>query len=96
MALEQIVHGLNLDLAWEYATEIQYAQHSSMLKGAAYFEVAEELEEQSRDEFGHAIVLSQLIQYLGSIPTTKVAHRRNRTRNSFRFFAVGVVLTTFH
>ncbi len=72
-AIEQIVHGLNLDLAWEYAAGIQYAQHASMLKGAAYFAVAEELEEHSKDEFGHAIVLSELIQYLGGIPTTQVA-----------------------
>lgn len=71
--LEQIVHGLNLDLAWEYAAGIQYAQHASMLKGAAYFAVAEELEEHSKEEFGHAIVLSELIQYLGGIPTTQVA-----------------------
>ncbi|SFA47376.1 bacterioferritin [Parageobacillus thermantarcticus] len=72
-AIEQIVHGLNLDLAWEYATGIQYAQHASMLKGAAYFAVAEELAEHSKDEFGHSIVLSELIQYLGGIPTTQVA-----------------------
>ncbi|PZE22200.1 ferritin-like domain-containing protein [Paenibacillus xerothermodurans] len=72
-ALEQIVHGLNLDLAWEYAAGIQYAQHASLLRGAAYFAVAEELQEHSKDEFGHAIVLNELIQYLGGIPTTRVA-----------------------
>lgn len=72
-ALEQIIHGLNLDLAWEYAAGIQYTQHASMLNGAAYFAIAEELEEHANDEFGHAIVLSKLIQYLGGIPTTQVA-----------------------
>lgn len=72
-ALEQIVHGLNLDLAWEYAAGIQYTQHASMLKGAAYFAIAEELEEHAKDEFGHANELSVLIQYLGGVPTTQVA-----------------------
>ncbi|MBP3041683.1 ferritin-like domain-containing protein [Bacillaceae bacterium Marseille-Q3522] len=72
-ALEQIVNGLNLDLAWEYAAGIQYAQHASLLKGAAYFAVAEELAVHSKDEFGHALELSELIQYLGGIPTTQVA-----------------------
>ncbi|MBL3647389.1 ferritin-like domain-containing protein [Bacillus vallismortis] len=72
-AIEQIVYGLNLDLAWEYAAGIQYAQHASLLKGAAYFAVAEELQEHSQDEFGHAVVLNELIQYLGGIPTTQVA-----------------------
>ncbi|RYM06631.1 ferritin-like domain-containing protein [Sporolactobacillus sp. THM7-7] len=72
-ALKQAVDGLNLDLAWEYAAGIQYAQHAAMLSGAAYFAVAEELEEHSKEEFGHATELSVLIQYLGGIPTTQVA-----------------------
>ncbi len=80
-ALEQIVHGLNLDLAWEYAAGIQYAQHASMLSGAAYFAVAAELEEHSKDEFNHAIELSKLIQYLGGILTTQVAPRATSRNN---------------
>ncbi|MFT4398616.1 hypothetical protein ACMX2I_00790 [Bacillus sp. SW14] len=48
-AIEQIVYGLNLDLAWEYAAGIRYAQHASLLKGAAYFAVAEELQEHAID-----------------------------------------------
>lgn len=72
-AIEQIVNGLNLDLAWEYAAGIQYTQHASMLKGTAYFAIAKELEEHAKDEFGHASILSELIQYLGGIPTTQVA-----------------------
>lgn len=71
--IEQVVHGLNLDLAWEYAAGIQYTQHASMLKGAAYFAIVEELEEHAKDEFAHAAVISTLIQYLGGIPTTQVA-----------------------
>jgi bacterioferritin len=72
-ALEQIIHGLNLDLAWEYAAGIQYAQHTSKLKGTVFYSIAKELEEHSKDEIGHAHVLTELIQYLGGIPTTQVA-----------------------
>ncbi|WLR43214.1 ferritin-like domain-containing protein [Bacillus carboniphilus] len=71
--IEQVVYGLNIDLAWEYAAAVQYAQHANMLKGAAYFTIAEELNEHAKDEFGHAIILNELIQYLGGIPMTQVA-----------------------
>ena len=72
-ALEQIIYGLNLDLAWEYAAAIQYTQHASMLNGAEFFAIIEELQEHANDEFGHAQILSDLIQYLGGTPTVQVA-----------------------
>lgn len=49
--MEDIIEGLNLDLAWEYAAAIQNAQHASMLKGAQYVAVIEELEEHTKEEF---------------------------------------------
>lgn len=81
-ALEQIIYGLNLDLAWEYSAAIQYLQHASMLNGAQYYAIIEELKEHAKDEFGHAEVLSNLIQYLGGTPTVDVAPRGTSYSNT--------------
>ncbi|WP_347548272.1 hypothetical protein ABFG93_12015 [Pseudalkalibacillus hwajinpoensis] len=45
VTLEMIIDGLNGDLVGEYAALIQYTQHASMLKGAEYFAVIDELKE---------------------------------------------------
>lgn len=74
-AIDEVINGLNLDLAWEYAAGIQYTQHASMLKGAAYFALVDELEEHAREEFNHARILSEIIQFLGGIPTIEAATR---------------------
>lgn len=73
--LQEIVNGLNLDLLWEYSAAIQYTQHASMLRGPEYFAIIQELEEHAREEHEHAIIISDLIQYLGGIPTVQVAPR---------------------
>lgn len=79
--LEEIISGLNLDLSWEYAAAIQYAQHASMLTGPEYAAVSTELLEHAREEFGHAIILNDMIQYLGGIPTVEVATRLTSLNN---------------
>ncbi|MEW5761578.1 MAG: ferritin-like domain-containing protein [Bacillota bacterium] len=73
--LDQVIAGLNLDLSWEYAAMIQYIQHASMLTGAAYVAIIDELLEHAQEEHNHAVILSDLIQYLGGIPTVEVATR---------------------
>ena len=73
--LEEIIRGLNVDLAWEYAATVQYIQHASMLHGPEYLAVIEELEEHAKDEHDHAVVVSNMIQYLGGIPTVEVETR---------------------
>lgn len=78
---EQIIKGLNVDLFWEYAATIQYVQHASMLFGPEYFAVIDELEEHAKEELDHAIILSDLIQYLGGIPTVDVGTRRQSVNN---------------
>ena len=70
--VEEIIKGLNIDLSWEYAASIQYIQHAAMLHGPEYFAVIEELEEHSEEEREHAEVISNMIQYLGGIPTVEV------------------------
>ncbi|MEW6171938.1 MAG: ferritin-like domain-containing protein [Bacillota bacterium] len=72
---EQIISGLNLDLSWEYAAMIQYIQHASMLSGAEYVAVIDELLEHAQEEHEHAVIVSGLIQYLGGVPTVEVAQR---------------------
>lgn len=72
---EQIISGLNLDLSWEYAAMIQYIQHASMLSGAEYVAVIDELLEHAQEEYEHAVIVSGLIQYLGGVPTVEVAQR---------------------
>ncbi|MEW6447371.1 MAG: ferritin-like domain-containing protein [Bacillota bacterium] len=73
--LEQIIKGLNLDLSWEYAAMIQYIQHASMLTGPEYTRVIDELLAHAQQEHEHAVILSDLIQYLGGIPTVETAER---------------------
>lgn len=79
--LEQVIIGLNLDLSWEYAAMIQYIQHASMLTGPEYTAVIEELQKHAQEEHEHAVVLSDLIQYLGGIPTVEVANRLTSMNN---------------
>lgn len=43
--------------------------------------IMKELEEHAKDEFGHAQILSELIQYLGGIPTVEVAPRQVSVSN---------------
>ncbi|MGE5587352.1 MAG: ferritin-like domain-containing protein [Clostridia bacterium] len=72
---EEILAGLNLDLMWEYAAMIQYIQHASMLTGPEYVAVIEEELQHARDEHDHSVILTDLIQYLGGVPTVEVAER---------------------
>ncbi|MDF9408502.1 MAG: bacterioferritin [Pelotomaculum sp. PtaB.Bin013] len=80
--LEQVINGLNLDLSWEYAAMIQYIQHTPVCSRAPeYTAVIDELLEHAQEEHEHAVVLSDLIQYLGGIPTVEVANRLTSLNN---------------
>ncbi|WP_236560987.1 bacterioferritin [Pontibacillus sp. HMF3514] len=65
--------GLNEDLAWEYTAATQYLQHAAMLNGSEYYVMIDELKEHAHDEFSHAEILNDLIQYLGGVPTVEAA-----------------------
>jgi len=71
--LEEVIRGLNIDLSWEYAAITQYIQHAASLHGAQYFAVIEEIEKHIEEEKNHAITISNMIQYLGGVPTIEVA-----------------------
>jgi bacterioferritin len=65
LAREQIVKGLNEDLAREYKAIIQYVVYSSALKGAQYNDIADQLKQHASQELAHAIEVAKQIDYLG-------------------------------
>ena len=65
---EQIVEYLNDDLAGEYQAIIAYTIYSQTLKGAAYTDIARELETHAAEELQHAIKIAKQIDYLGGTP----------------------------
>lgn len=73
--LEQVIECLNRDLSYEYGAMVQYIQHASMLTGPEYIAVIDELLQHAQDEHQHAVIISDLIQYLGGVPTVEVAPR---------------------
>jgi bacterioferritin len=66
---EALVKLLNEDLAREYQAIIAYVVYSQVLKGAAYMNIAKELEVHAGEELAHAITIAKHIDYLGGMPT---------------------------
>jgi bacterioferritin len=65
---EQMIQLLNEDLAGEYQAIIAYTVYSQVLKGAAYTDIARELERHAAEELQHAIKIAKQIDYLGGMP----------------------------
>src|SRR5450432_3311882 len=65
---QQMIGLLNEDLAGEYQAIIAYTVYSQMLKGAAYTDIARELEVHAGEELQHAIKIAKQIDYLGGMP----------------------------
>src|ERR1700729_682963 len=65
---KELVDFLNEDLAGEYQAIIAYTIYSQMLKGAAYTDIARELEAHAAEELQHAIKIAKQIDYLGGMP----------------------------
>lgn len=68
---DEIIRGLNEDLAREYKAIIQYVVFSSTLKGAEYQDIAEQLRVHASQELAHALEVAKQIDYLGADPTVK-------------------------
>jgi bacterioferritin len=66
---DQLVKFLNEDLSREYQAVIAYTVYSQILKGAAYTDIARELEKHAGEELAHAIQIAKQIDYLGGTPT---------------------------
>src|ERR1700687_809841 len=65
---EQMITFMNEDLAGEYQAIIAYTVYSQVLKGAAYTDIALELEAHAGEELAHAIKIAKQIDYLGGMP----------------------------
>ena len=68
-AREDLIAGLNEDLAREYQAIIAYVVYSQALKGAEYMAIAKELEVHAAEELQHALTIARQIDYLGGTPT---------------------------
>ena len=66
---EQLVQLLNEGLAREYQAIIAYVVYSQVIKGAAYMNIATELEKHAAQELKHALIIAKQIDYLGGMPT---------------------------
>ncbi|MEP6990971.1 MAG: ferritin-like domain-containing protein [bacterium] len=67
---QQLIDGLNEDLAREYQAIIAYVVYSQAIKGAQYMNIAKELEVHAAEELSHAITIAAQIDYLGGEITT--------------------------
>lgn len=68
LSREQLISLLNEDLAGEYQAIIAYTVYSQVLKGAAYTDIARELELHAAEELQHALKIAKQIDYLGGMP----------------------------
>jgi bacterioferritin len=66
---EKLAELLNEDLAREYQAIIAYTVYSQVLKGAAWMNIADQLEQHAAEELRHALTISRQIDYLGAMPT---------------------------
>jgi len=84
---EQLIQFLNEDLAREYQAIIAYTVYSQVLKGAAYMDIARELEKHATEELEHALMVSRQIDYLGGTPTVtpKAVRMSEKPEDLLRF-----------
>lgn len=71
--LQELIDGLNEDLANEYGAAIQYTYSASVVSGLYRSALKPFFEAEITDELGHALYLSEKIKTLGGTPTTKSA-----------------------
>ena len=65
---EQLIDGLQKDLAREYKAIIQYIIFSQKLDGARYMNIADQLQEHAHQELDHALQIARQLDYLGEYP----------------------------
>src|ERR1041384_1952014 len=70
MTRNNLIHGLNEDLAAEWGTIIRYTYQSSLAVGLRGAELREIFDKEIPDELGHAKFLTDVIVDLGGQPTT--------------------------
>ena len=83
----ELIDLLNQDLAREYQAIIAYVVYSQVLKGAAYMNIAGELEKHAKQELDHALIIAKQIDYLGGAPavTPKPVKTSHKPEEMLRF-----------
>src|ERR1700693_6208404 len=84
---DRLAELLNEDLSREYQAIIAYVVYSQVLKGAAYMNIAAQLEIHAKQELDHALILSRPIDYLGAMPavTPKLVKTSEEAKDMLRF-----------
>ena len=84
---ERLAELLNEDLSREYQAIISYVNYSQVIKGAAYMNIADELEVHAAEELDHALQICNHIDYLGGMPTVipKPVKTSEKTEDMLRF-----------
>ncbi|WP_035426474.1 MULTISPECIES: ferritin-like domain-containing protein [Sediminibacillus] len=77
--LQELIDGLNEDLANEYAATIMYTYNAAVVSGLYRSALKPFFEDEINDEIGHALYLSDKIAILGGTPTTKPAEVKQLT-----------------
>ncbi|HEX6965359.1 MAG TPA: ferritin-like domain-containing protein [Gemmatimonadaceae bacterium] len=65
---DQLIQGLQEDLAREYRAIIQYVIFSQKLDTARYMNIADQLQEHAHQELDHALAVSRQLDYFGAYP----------------------------
>ena len=84
---EQLVTALNEDLSREYQAIIAYVNYSQVLTGAAYMNIAAELEKHAHEELAHALKIANYVDYLGGMPsvTPKLVKTSEKAEEMLKF-----------
>ena len=84
---KELIKLLNEDLSREFQAIIAYVNYSQVLKGAAYMNIAGELEVHAGEELAHAITIAKQIDYLGGMPTVvaKAVKTSEKAEDMLRF-----------
>jgi bacterioferritin len=84
---QDLISGLNEDLAREYQAIISYVNYSQVLKGASYMSIADELAVHAKEELSHALKVANHIDYLGGMPsvTPKPVKTSEKAEEMLRF-----------
>ena len=70
---KKIIAALNEDFGGEMGAIVQYVNHHVMVAGLESPAIAELFKKTSEDEMEHMEKLAERIDYLGGVPTTKMA-----------------------
>jgi bacterioferritin len=84
---EKFIAALNEDLSREYQAIIAYVNYSQVLKGAAYMNIAAELEVHAKQELDHALQIASHVDYLGGMPsvTPKPVKTSEKAQDMLKF-----------